>query len=69
MKALGPIFDWIARISGVVGVLILLSGAIQILFGKAIVPVSHIDTIFLAASTCFLITIALFLDNIKHKKD
>ena len=63
------VFDWIARISFGIGIVIILLGAIQIFIGWAIYPVANASTIFLAAISFFLITIILFLHNIKHKKE
>lgn len=61
MKAFIKALNWLEWISAGIGILILLSGAIQLVFGKAIFPVNNISTIFLGASTFFLLTIVLFL--------
>jgi hypothetical protein len=70
MKTVGPYFDWIARISAVIGVLLMLLGFISAIIGKTVLPgIAHYVNYFLIADSFFLITIALFIDNIKHKKD
>ena len=69
MKPLGPFFDWIARISAIIGVLILLLGALAIFFNFNILAITNATTFFLAANSCFFITIILYLSNIRHKKE
>jgi hypothetical protein len=56
MKAL----NWIAWISGGIGLVLVLLGSIQAVFGQ-ILHVNHIINYFLAADSFFLITIALFV--------
>lgn len=68
MKAL----NWIAWISGIIGVVILLFGLISPLMGKSVVPgINQAINYFHMASSFFLITIALFVYLIKCqcKKD
>lgn len=57
MKAL----NWIAWISGCVGVLIMLLGVISGLIGRSILPIQHVANYFHIANSFFLITIALFV--------
>jgi len=66
MKAL----NWIAWISIGIGLVLVLLGVIQPVFGKTL-PGSHIINYFLAGDSFFLITIALFVYLIKCqcKKD
>jgi hypothetical protein len=69
MKAMGPYFDWIARISAVIGILLMVIGAGSALTGVRIFKTAHLINYFIIADSFFLVTIALFIDNIKHKKD
>jgi hypothetical protein len=59
------LINWIAWISAGIGIVILILGALQILFGIFILGVTQIANVFLAADTCFLITIASFVFLIK----
>jgi hypothetical protein len=56
MKAL----NWIAWISGGIGVILVILGVIQFPFGKFL-PGEHIVSYFHVANSFFLITIALFI--------
>jgi hypothetical protein len=70
MKALGPYFDWIARISAVIGVVLMLLGFISGLMQKSILPgFSHYVNYFLIADSFFLVTVVMYLHNIKHKNE
>jgi hypothetical protein len=56
MKAL----NWIAWISGGIGVILVILGVIQFPFGKFL-PGEHIVSYFHVANSFFLLTIALFI--------
>ena len=64
MKAL----NLLAWIFAAAGIAILILGAIQIIFNWPAL-VSHISTTFLAANTCFMITITIFIYMIKCKSE
>jgi len=57
MKAL----NWIAWISGGIGVLIVLLAAISLLVGRNLFGFTHVVNFFHVANSFFLITIALFI--------
>jgi hypothetical protein len=56
MKAL----NWIGWISSGIGVIFVLLGAIQLVFGQFL-PGSHLVNYFLVADSFFLLTIVLFI--------
>lgn len=66
MKAL----NWVACISGGIGLVMLLLAAISLFIGRAIIVENTINY-FHAANSFFLITIALFsfLHSEQHKKE
>jgi hypothetical protein len=53
--------NWIAWISGGIGVLIILFAGISVLIGRNLFGFTHLINYFLAADSFFLITIALFI--------
>jgi hypothetical protein len=63
------LFDWLARISAGIGVLILFIAVMSVFTKSNILGFSNLINYFQAANTFFIITILLFLHKIKHKKD
>jgi hypothetical protein len=63
------LFDWLARISTGIGLLLVFVGGMSGFTNSDIIGFGSIINYFLVANTFFLITIILFLHNIKHKKD
>ncbi len=61
--------NWFAWICIVLGILILLQGIIQLIFGVAVIPADNFITVFQGASTFFLLAIVLFVYIIKCKYD
>jgi hypothetical protein len=63
-------FDWFARISAGIGILLILFAVISIKSDTILgLSVDHGVNFFHMANSFFLITIILFLHNIKHKKE
>jgi len=63
------LFDWLARISATIGVLILFLGVMSVLTKSNILGLSNLVNYFQMANTFFLITIALYVHKIQHRKD
>lgn len=63
--------NWIGWISGAVGILIIAFASISLLTGRNLFGFTHIVNYFHAASSFFLITIALFIvtNRCQCKKD
>jgi len=61
-------FDWIARISAGIGVLLILLALVQKVIGTTIVFQDNIYY-FHAANSFFLITICLYLHHFKYNKE
>ena len=66
MKTLLKLSDWIARISAGLGVLLMIFAVITTITGKYIFA-EHRVNYFQIANTFFLITIAMFIYQIKCK--
>jgi hypothetical protein len=69
MKSLRGAFDWIARISAVIGVLLILLAGISSFTSTNILGFGHLVNYFHAANSFFLIAVILYLHNIKHQKE
>ncbi|MBK7628426.1 MAG: hypothetical protein IPJ16_14710 [Bacteroidales bacterium] len=63
------LFDWLARISASIGVLILFIGVMSVLTKSNILGLSNLVNYFQVANTFFIFTIVLLLHKISHKKD
>jgi hypothetical protein len=69
MKTLMGAFDWVARISAVIGVLLIILAGVSSFTTSNILGFEHRVNYFHAANSFFLIAVILYLHNIKHQKE
>jgi hypothetical protein len=62
------LFDWLARISATIGVLILFIGVMSVLTKSNFLGLSNLVNYFQMANTFFLVTIVLYVHKISNKK-